>query len=217
MSDTGECLVNSLGLKHREDYESVKQYEQTRFRSARMRRLDAREKGFARLAFDLVGPEAAILDVPCGNGRFFDIFSQSRQLTMADYSENMLKACREKHSPGKNVQLIRSDIAALPLSDDSVDLAFCMRLFHHMTTDAMRSAALRELARVSRKYVALSFYNCCSWRYFRKKLLRKKRAHGSVSAGHLTALARETGLSLLHRVPKVNLVEQQCMMIFEKK
>ncbi len=217
MSDTGECLANSLGLKHREDYESVKQYDQTRFRSARMRRLDAREKAFARLAFDLVGPQAAILDVPCGNGRFFDIFSQSRQLTMADYSENMLKACREKHNPGKNVQLIRSDIAALPLPDGSVDLAFCMRLFHHMTTDAMRSAALRELARVSRKYVALSFYNCRSFRYCRKKLFGRKIAHGYITAGHLTALAREAGLSLVHRVPKVNLVEQQCMMIFEKK
>jgi len=217
MSDTQECLANSLGLKHGDDYESVKQYDQTRFRSARMSRLDAREKEFARFAFDLVGPEAAILDVPCGNGRFYEVFSPARQLTMADYSENMLKACREKHNPGENVRLIRSDIAALPLPDSSVDLVFCMRLFHHMTTDAIRLASLHEVARVSRKYVALSFYNCRSWRYIRKRLLRKKIRHGSISARHFSALAEGIGLLPVHRFPRLNLVEQQCMMIFEKR
>ncbi|MBN2130795.1 MAG: class I SAM-dependent methyltransferase [Sedimentisphaerales bacterium] len=217
MSDAEKCLANSLGLKSRDDYESVRQYDQTRFRSARMRRLDARERHFARFAYELAGPEAAILDVPCGNGRFYEIFSRSGQLTMADYSENMLKACREKYRLDERVRLIRSDIAALPLPDASVDLAFCMRLFHHMTTDVIRAAALRELARVSRKYVALSFYNCCSLRYCRKRLFHRRIGHGYVSAGHLTALAREVGLLPIHRFPRVNLVEQQCMMILEKK
>lgn len=217
MPDNEERLTNSLGFKHGDEYESVRRYDETRFRSSRMRRLDAREKRFAQVAFELVGAEAAILDVPCGNGRFFEIFSQGKQLTMADYSENMLKACQEKYNPCERVRLIRADIAALPLSDASVDLAFCMRLFHHMATDAMRRAALSELARVSRRYVALSFYNRCSWRYLKMTLWRGKAGHTSISARHLMSLAEESRLSLVYRLPRFNLVEQQCMMIFEKR
>jgi ubiquinone/menaquinone biosynthesis C-methylase UbiE len=210
-------VVNSLGLQGNTNYDSAKHYDQNRFSSIRMQRLDQQEKQFAHFVFNLVGTGASILDVPCGNGRFYDIFSQAKELTMADYSENMLKACKEKYNPGDHVRLIQSDIAALPLPDGSVDLAFCMRLFHHMKTDAIRSAALNELARVSRKYVALTFYNSHSLRYLRKRFLGKKISGVYISFNPLNDIAKKAGLECVYRTPKMNFIEQQCMVIFKKK
>ena len=137
--------------------ESARGYEQRRFAGKRRgRRLDRLEKDFAAHLFQRIGPGACVLDIPCGNGRFFPIFSNAKQLTMADYSPHMLQACQERFGKPEQVTYIQADISSIPLSDRCVDLCFCMRLFHHMKNDEVRSSALRELTRV-KKYVALSF------------------------------------------------------------
>ena len=64
------------------------------------------------------------------------------------------------------------------------DLCFCMRLFHHMDNDQLRLNALRELSRVSRKFVALSFYNH-NLRFYRKKMLGKKIRGNFITYNHL--------------------------------
>ncbi|NLW84500.1 MAG: class I SAM-dependent methyltransferase [Phycisphaerae bacterium] len=217
MPDNSSRPSNSLGLVNSADFDTAKNYDQNRFASRRMKKLDEFERQFARYVYTLVGDDAAVLDVPCGNGRFYDIFSQAKHVTMADYSENMVKACRERYAIGTNVDLIQADITSLPLVDCSVDLSFCMRLFHHMKTDEIRLAAMKELARVSRKYVALSFYNSHCLRYFRKTLLGKKISGVYIPFMQLLKLADAAGLECVSRRPQLNIVEQQCMVVFKKK
>jgi ubiquinone/menaquinone biosynthesis C-methylase UbiE len=165
----------------------------------------------------MAGPNVRILDVPCGNGRFYEIFSGASKLILVDRSEAMLKACKERIGDKEHVEWIQSDIRSLPLPDGAVDLSFCMRLLHHMKTDEIRLAAIRELARVSRRYVALSFYNLHSLRYYRKRILRKKISGVYISFKHLVNLAKKAGLECVYRIPKINLIEQQCMIIFQKR
>jgi ubiquinone/menaquinone biosynthesis C-methylase UbiE len=129
----------------------------------------------------------------------------------------MLKAIEEKFGANENVQLIQADISSMPLTDGSADLCFCMRLFHHMKNDNVRLAALKELTRVSKKYVALSFYNKSSLRYYWRKALGKKIRGNYVTCAHIVDIAKQVGLELVARSPKLNLLEQQCLVVFRKK
>lgn len=197
--------------------EKARVYDKTRFSKRRkMRRLDRFEKKFARDLLNLVGTDSCVVDIPCGNGRFFDIFSAARELIMIDYSTNMLQALEEKYRKGNGIRLIQADISELPLPDNSVDLCFCMRLFHHMKTDTIRLGALKELSRISRKYVALSFYQKNCLRYYFRKCLGKKIRGNYVTGSHMLGLACQAGLEFVERRPSLNFIEQQCLLIFKK-
>lgn len=197
--------------------EQARSYNERRFgRVRRMKRLGKLEKEFARRLFGMAGKHSCIVDIPCGSGRFFDIFSHAKKLIMLDYSESMLKAAEEKIGGAENVRLIQAEISAIPLSDNSADLCFCMRLFHHMETDEVRLRALKELARVSKKYVALSFYNKNSWKFYRRKILGKKVRGFHITFEYLNSLANRAGLKCVARFPRLNLVHQQCLVALEK-
>jgi len=192
-------------------------YEKKRFsRRYRMRYLDRLEKAFAKEVFEMVGVGSHIVDIPCGNGRFFGVFSKARKLTMVDYSENMLAAAKEKCGTPENVEFIRSDISSMPLSDSCAELCFCMRLFHHMQNDQVRLQSLKELVRISKKYVALSFYNRNCLRFYLRKILGKKIRGNYVTFAHIIDLAGQARLRVVQRIPKLNLFEQQCFVILEK-
>jgi ubiquinone/menaquinone biosynthesis C-methylase UbiE len=214
--NTDNVLKDSVG-KGGSTLEAARDYEKTRFlRRREMHRIDRFEKQFARDLLVLVGTDGAVLDAPCGNGRFFDIFSAAKELIMVDYSANMLQALEEKHGASENVRLIRADITEMPLDDESVDLCFCMRLFHHMKTDEVRLNALRELSRITRKYVGLSFYNKNCLSYYYRRVLGKKIRGNYVTSSHLRELAGQAGLECIERRPSVNLFEKQCLLIFKK-
>ena len=189
--------------------EKSRDYDRKRFTTRRrMRKLDAFEKSFAVRLFKMVGTDSSIIDIPCGNGRFFDAFFAARELIAADYSDNMLAALRERIGKVENVKMLQADIIQIPLPDECVDLAFCMRLFHHMKNDAVRSAALKELSRISRKYVAFSFYDKRCLRYLWRKSLGKKIRGNYTTQNHYIKLAKDAGLELVNSY-RYNIIEQQ--------
>lgn len=209
-------LINTVTLGEARTIKQARDYEKKFTCSFKNKRLNKLERDFGRYAFELVGIDSHIVDVPCGSGRFFEIFSKARQLTMLDYSINMLKICEERFGAPDNVRLIEADISSLPLPDNSADLCFCMRLFHHMESDQVRLSALKELARVSKKYVALSFYNKNCWRFYRKKILGKQHRQNYIAFGRLLELAKQAGLEFIERFPRINLHKPYCRVIFKK-
>lgn len=208
--------AHKVTIEEARDYRMREHDERKFIRRWRMKRLDRFEKAFAQRLFEMVGGDSHILDIPCGNGRFFENFSKAGKLTMADYSLNMLKVCEERFGAAENVELIQANISSVPLADNSVDLCFCMRLFHHMKNDEIRLAGLKELARVSKKYVALSFYNRNCPSFYWRKTLGKKIRGNYVSFAHIVSLAGHVGLVYTGRFPKLNLLEKQCLVIFVK-
>ena len=217
MPKENQIQLNNTVTMEQVTIDEARNYEKKRFtRRYRMKRLNKFEKAFAKRLFEMVGSEAHIVDIPCGNGRFFETFSKAKKLTMVDYSTNMLKACEEKFRTPENIRLIQADISSVPLHDNSADLCFCMRLFHHMKSDQVRLGALKELARISRKYVALTFYNKNCLRFYWRKTLRKKIRGNYATFTHIVDLAKQMGLELVERFPKLNLTEQQCLVIFKK-
>jgi len=215
--DRGKALpVNSV-TQDETTLEQARDYERKRFTRQRNRRkLDRFEKVFALRLLDKVGRNSHVVDIPCGSGRFYEIFSAARELTMIDCSDNMLTVAAERTSGATNVEFLRADITNLPLPASCAELCFCMRLFHHMKTDEVRVKALSELARISKRYVALSFYNKRCFRYYLRKMLGKKIRGNYITYTHLISLAGQAALFPVERFPKINFTEQQCLVILQK-
>ena len=185
--------------------------------SGRMRRLKRLELDFASSIMELLGTEVFVLDAPCGSGRFFEVFAQAKQLALVDLNPQMLETLRNDHRGQGPLNLIQADVSELPFADNSFDLCFCMRLFHHLGDDLLRRKILAELTRVCRKFLALSFYKTHSLRYLKRVIRGKKPSGHSLSPFRFMALAEEVGLKLVRSFPALSLVEQQQMVLFEKK
>ena len=87
-----------------------------------------------------------VLDIGCGNGIYSYYFAQlCGSVTGIDSSENMLS-----ENPCANV--VQGDASCLPFEENSFDVAFEANLLHHV---ADRAKVVREMARVSRRWVIL--------------------------------------------------------------
>ena len=197
--------------------ERARDYERRRFEgSRRMRRLDRLEREFAKRLFDTVGTDAYVVDIPCGTGRFFEIFSLARTVVLIDYSDVMLQVFQERYGQPDNSRIIRADISSIPLADNVADLCFCMRLLHHMKDDRVRMTSLRELARISRKYVAVSFYDAGSVKYRWRRALGKKIRGNHITYTHLQTLAERVGLRAVEHLTRRSMLDQQSFATFVK-
>lgn len=119
-------------------------------------------EGFARpkvtYLFSVIAQHAAgadmrtwsVLDVGCGNGYWTYYLSQRATTTGIDFSPTMLR-----QNPCS--RLVCASALHLPFADRTFDLVVCSNLLHHLERPAK---AVREMARVSRGYVALSEPNC---------------------------------------------------------
>lgn len=99
--------------------------------------------------------------MPCGAGRFWQTFSDAgaRELIAMDLSPGMLAEAAAAGLPeGLNGLLIQSDAFRIPLARNTVDFVACMRFAHHLSMPEYRSRLLAELARVSRRYLAVSVW-----------------------------------------------------------
>ncbi len=85
------------------------------------------------------------LEVGCGAGHVMEIMAQHFDVKGIDIDPAMVEICREK---GLDVQV--GDAYKLPFEDSSFDIVYCSFLLLWLEDPA---AAIREMARVSRKWV----------------------------------------------------------------
>lgn len=105
------------------------------------------EQVLADLLSILPSDITSILDVGCGNGLITNQLPESLKVVGLDRSEEALKYVQK--------ETIVGDILNLPLDDKSFDLVICNDVLEHLTTKE-REQALKELARVSRKYILIT-------------------------------------------------------------
>ncbi len=87
-----------------------------------------------------------ILDVGCGNGIFTTRFATAETSVVGlDFSHYLLQ--QNPHSG-----LIRGDATGLPFGERSFDVVFEANVLHHVPD---REQVIREMSRVSRRYVVL--------------------------------------------------------------
>jgi SAM-dependent methyltransferase len=140
--------------------------------------------------------DGPVLDAPCGAGRLTELLeSRGGRVLSLDISLSMTAAARSA-SAGAAV----GELERLPLRDKSVEGALCFRFLHHVPTSEQRVKILRELARISRRFVVVSFFHPCSAHHLGRTLSRALRGakvdRYAVTKSRLAREAASVGLRI---------------------
>jgi len=187
-------------------------YRDLRFgRSGHGRKVAAAERLLVDDLLGRLGVRGLVLDVPCGTGRFVPVFAaRACDVLAGDVSTEMLALARRAAAEaGARCRCLALDARRLPIADAAVDLAFAMRLLHRVREPAERVAVLRELARVSRRWVLFSFYNRWSARGLRDWL--RGRYPGETRSA-IRRDATEAGLRVARFLPIGPLARQTLVL-----
>ena len=173
-------------------------YQQQRYRSLDQAWVNWREQRLlAQLLTRCQLATGTVLDVPCGYSRFAPVYARLGLTVMgADVSYDMVHLAATNHAQYGGERWLCADVLALPFPDSVFDGVLCIRLLHHRYSDTERQRILSELARVSRRFVIISFY--------RPTLLHTVARHWRGSRGrlammtipHLRELARASALQI---------------------
>lgn len=166
----------------------ARDYDNERFSSFSGRTFDRLEKRAIGRVVDHVRrhiPNPRTLDAPCGTGRITELLlEQELSVLGGDISTAMIDVARKRcESFGDRATFQQLDLEHLDLPDSSFDLATCIRLFHHLTSQ-QRMPILKELARVSARFV-LTNYSLSS-PYYRLRRHVKRRLDSGVSRTNAT-------------------------------
>ena len=159
-------------LERYRDEDYAARYDR-RWSGTRGRRRDLRKALALRRALDCLEadcgePVVRLLDAPCGTGRFSALW-QDRGLAPlgADLALPMLVEARRKHP---DATYVCADMAVLPLPDQGVDAALCVRFLHLVREPAQRIDFLRELRRVCRLGAVIDYRHSRTLRVWGRRL-----------------------------------------------
>jgi SAM-dependent methyltransferase len=155
------------------------------------------EEELVARALEALGGDRTLLDAPCGVGRMSRLASARGLSVLAlDASSAMLERSRAQ---GVARRYVRADLAELPFKEGVVDAVLCFRLFHHLRGGEDRRRLFRELGRVARRHVAVSFFHPVSFHHalrLAKRLWGVRSMRSVVTLGRLRAEAAAEGLRL---------------------
>ncbi len=128
-------------------------------------------------------PNMKVLDIGCGNGRFYDVIKE-RQTTYTgvDNSAGLLSEAKKKHH---GIEFIEGDATALPFSDQSFDIAYAFAVIHHVPSRTLRKQFIKEAARVLHSG---NTFIITSWYLWRPRYLTKLFLSSLKSMFFLTSL-----------------------------
>lgn len=93
-----------------------------------------------------VAPADVVLDLGCGNGRLYQIFTDLPISYIGiDQSEELLVLARKQFREGKFVQ---GSMLSIPLEEKSVHVIFCIAALQHIPGLDFQQKALEEMKRV---------------------------------------------------------------------
>ncbi|RME03398.1 MAG: class I SAM-dependent methyltransferase [Planctomycetota bacterium] len=166
-----------------------------------------------------------ILDCPCGYGRLYPLLREvAEEVIEADYSEHLLSKAREFQARGPfgpAKDYIRADALNLPFEDDRFELVLSVRLCHHIRLLEERLQYVRELMRVSSRYVIFTYFDFYSLknrlRQLRRKFSPKKREKWTLKLEQVQELAREAGFFVRYSIPLSRFFSGHRYVLLEKE
>lgn len=108
----------------------------------------SRGKFWEELAFlaEHALPGQRVLDIGCGNGRFYPLLHERGAIyTGLDSSAKLLAEAGRAYP---EATFTEGDATALPFPDQSFDIAFSFAVIHHIPSKALREKFIAEAARV---------------------------------------------------------------------
>lgn len=109
-----------------------------------------------------------VLDLGCGNGRFYKIFEEKRVEYFGVDSSKALINIAKKNYPKVNFQV--ADALSLPFPNDFFDKVYAIALLHHIPSKELRLKVLSEAKRVLKKNGILIV---TVWNLWQKERTRK--------------------------------------------
>lgn len=176
--------------------------------------------GDNRLSNDLAvkfnGPSPTrILDIPCGYGRFsISLGGFFSSVVSAEISSDMVSRCRER-TKGNGGHVVM-DIRNLPLKDGTFGATFTVRLFQHKVAEEQMCELLKELARVSRRWVTLSYYKNTALHTLWRKAKRRSSKIPQMSSKKFIQHAQASSLKVRYQYSVIPLLHAQALVALEK-
>lgn len=91
-------------------------------------------------------PGMKVLDIGCGNGRFYDVIKDREiNYTGVDSSAGLLSEAKKRHP---EIEFIEGDATKLPFPDSTFDIAYSFAVIHHIPSRKLRELFIKEAARV---------------------------------------------------------------------
>jgi len=170
-NDAGDELTNNYEQRYM-DFEKARNYNLKYERMPLKRLSTRREYQILRRLLGQQGHCKTMLEIPCGGGRISSRLAPATDLLIeADIGlGQVLYGMSQTKLKIPQVWMTASAFH-IPLRDNSVDAAVCIRLSHHLPTFKQRENLLAELLRVARRYVVMTFFDY----YSIKNMLRRLR------------------------------------------
>jgi ubiquinone/menaquinone biosynthesis C-methylase UbiE/uncharacterized protein YbaR (Trm112 family) len=147
------------------------------------------------------GRSEVLLDLPCGGGRLSPPMARHADLLIeADIALGQLRYGRMHGRISTRQVWMTASAFQIPLRDSSVDGTVCVRLNHHLATEAERQQLVRELLRVSKRFVIMSFFDYYSLKNTLRRLRRpfnRKPSKSTMKTRELRRLAQDCGATLV--------------------
>jgi len=216
-------LVESIRTDKSPAYNGRVKYTPEKARAYQVR-AERKEKAELRLverAFGVI-PRGQVLDAPCGGGRVTLLLaSLGYKMTAADLSDAMLEITRENIAAnGLKIPVEKQDLEHLTYPDRHFDAIISFRLFHHFPNDEIRQRVVRELCRVAKSFVALSYFSPYSYTSLDRKWRaarggRKSQKH-STSLREVKSYFENCGFVLVRDFARLNLIHTLHLAVFRR-
>jgi ubiquinone/menaquinone biosynthesis C-methylase UbiE len=198
-------------------------YMKTRYRRSQMI-VNWREQSIvAGMLGTVQRPLRKILDAPSGHGRFTPQLrpAATEKLICGDIVVDRLEALvNAEAADGAPIEVMELDLfKALPFEDCEFDLVFNFRFFQHVKKEELRDQLIQELARVSGRYVLVSFYEAAALHAWQKRHWKRsghKRVMPMPSRGDFFAWFAAQGCRVLAHKGVIPGVHAQRIVLFEK-
>lgn len=160
-----------------------------------------REFQLLRRHFRRIGRSRIVLELPCGGGRLTRAFADAADFVIeADIGIGQIAYGRSASSIATPRAWMTASAFHIPLRDDSVDGTVCIRLAHHLPTAEEQNRLFRELFRVSRRFVIVTYFDYHSPIAVLKRLrapFSRKPAKVTMTTARVAELARLHGAELV--------------------
>lgn len=169
-------------------------------------------------AFALIPKHYRVLDAPCGGGRVLvHLAEQGYTTTGADLSDAMVTIAREiVANAGLRCEIEQEDLERLGFEDRQFDAVISFRLFHHFPTAEIRQRVVKELCRVARHSVALSYFSPASFTSLKRRLLGTETDRFATPLQEVRAYFAAAGFRLVKDFAQAPLFHTLHLAVFER-
>lgn len=209
------------GKKRYQSLDVASAYDQIRFSNQKGKLTDKLEKKAIEKALKTTTiSNGLVLDVPCGTGRMTELFLEKGfNVVAADISDAMMAhAIKRNDHFGHKVKFTKADVEKLNFEDNSFDVVLTIRLMHHIPPE-LHLVVLRELWRVTRRWVIITFSNKYSLQNIRRDLFSifTKAPRYSISPTLFRQEVDQAGFDIIEYNHLLPLFSETVTVLLEKR